>query len=195
MTLVGHPADGKRQIIIELGCFTLPYCGQCSWHVEKHELGHGANARLIRSGLQHMPAESIEKSFITIPPYIHVFGFYFSAAVHSIKVANNSQPYLVAGCTTDTSEPLKSKTKQFYQEKFMELVQFVHLWWLIWTLTGGVVSLSSSFFKSEQRALTAANNIPLTASRNVEFKSSPRSRPCQSKPRRYRWGTQTGSSF
>lgn len=74
-------------------------------------MSRGANARRVRSGLQYMRAESIEKSFITIPPYIHVFGFYFSAAAHSIKVANNSQPHLVAGCSTDTSEPLKSKTK------------------------------------------------------------------------------------
>lgn len=82
--------------------------------MEKHELGHGANAR---SELQYMHAESIEKAFITIPPYIHVFGFYFSVAAHSIKVADNSQPHLVAGCSTDTSEPQKSKTKTVLSRK------------------------------------------------------------------------------
>lgn len=89
---MGRPADGKRQIIIELGCFTLPYRGQCSGHVEKHELGRGANARLVRSGLQYMHAESIEKYFITIPPYIHrcfgVFGLRLHTALKWPTILN-----------------------------------------------------------------------------------------------------------
>lgn len=85
--------------------------------MEKHELGHGANARLVRSGLQYMHAESGEKPFITSPPYRHDFGFYFPADAHGIKVANNSQPHLVAGCSTDISEPLQSKAKTVLARK------------------------------------------------------------------------------
>lgn len=125
--------------------------------------------------------------------YYQVLHYFFSLWQYTVVSFNISYPPLVDGCCIDMSEPKKYTTNQ---EMFPELfiihwgvfrITILHLYVIFrfLTLSGRGVLLSASFYKSPQCTLTAANNIPLTASRYVGFKSSPHSGLCQSKPHRY----------